>query len=123
MAADIAVIFVAIQHVAFFVLESILWGRPAANRIFRVDADTAAKAAVFARNQGVYNLFLVAGLAWALLHPDANASRQMGLFFTGCVVVAGVAGGLTANIRILFVQAVPGAVALALVWAREVPLR
>jgi len=37
------------------------------------------------------------------------------LFFLGCVIVAGVFGAATANRRILFVQALPAAIALALV--------
>ncbi|HUB09705.1 MAG TPA: DUF1304 family protein, partial [Myxococcales bacterium] len=37
-------------------------------------------------------------------------------FFLGCVLVAGLYGAATVNKRILFVQAVPAAVALALLW-------
>jgi len=38
-------------------------------------------------------------------------------FFLICVIAAGLFGGFTASRRILAVQALPGAVALALVWA------
>jgi putative membrane protein len=37
------------------------------------------------------------------------------LFFLGCVVIAGVFGAVTASKKILYVQALPGAAALALV--------
>jgi putative membrane protein len=37
------------------------------------------------------------------------------LFFLGCVTLAGVFGAVTANRKILWVQALPGAIALALV--------
>ena len=37
------------------------------------------------------------------------------LFFLGCVVVAGVYGAATVGKKILFVQAVPAALALAVV--------
>ena len=37
-------------------------------------------------------------------------------FFLGCVIVAGVVGSITASRAILFVQALPAAIALALVW-------
>ncbi len=43
------------------------------------------------------------------------AGTSVTIFFLGCVIVAGVFGALTANRRILWVQALPGAVALALV--------
>jgi putative membrane protein len=39
------------------------------------------------------------------------------MFFLVCVVVAGVFGGMTASRKILLVQALPGAVALALTLA------
>jgi putative membrane protein len=39
------------------------------------------------------------------------------VFFLGCVIVAGVFGAATASRKILWVQAVPGALALALVCA------
>ncbi len=108
---------VAALHVYFFVLESVLWGRPRINKVFGVSPEQAASAAVFAKNQGVYNLFLVAGLVWSFVHPDPAVARQLALFFGGCVVIAGVVGGLTANMRILFVQAVPALVGVALTLA------
>lgn len=37
------------------------------------------------------------------------------MFFLSCVVVAGLYGAATANRRILFAQALPGALALAAV--------
>lgn len=40
----------------------------------------------------------------------------MKLFFLSCVVIAGIFGGLTARRTILIVQALPGAITLALVW-------
>lgn len=114
IAAQVVVALVATLHVYFFVLESLLWGRTRTNKIFGVNAETAAVNATMAKNQGVYNLFLSAGLLWALAHPQPDAARQLSLFFCGCVVVAGVVGALTANKRILFVQALPAAVGIGL---------
>ena len=39
----------------------------------------------------------------------------MKVFFLGCVVVAGIFGGLTAKTTILFTQALPGLLALVCV--------
>ncbi|MSQ81433.1 MAG: DUF1304 domain-containing protein [Myxococcales bacterium] len=116
MSTGAAVVFglVAFIHGYFFVLESVLWGKPRTNKIFGVDAETAAKNAGFAKNQGVYNLFLVAGLVWALGHPEPSAATQLATFFGGCVVVAGVFGALTVNKRIFFVQALPALIGLGL---------
>ncbi|HYS12797.1 MAG TPA: DUF1304 domain-containing protein, partial [Burkholderiaceae bacterium] len=64
-------------------------------------------------NQGLYNGFLAAGLIWGL---SLGASGDpIKIFFLGCVIVAGVFGAFTANLKILWVQALPGAIALALV--------
>ena len=40
----------------------------------------------------------------------------MQVFFLSCVTVAGIYGGLTASRKILFIQALPGALGLAAVW-------
>ena len=67
---------------------------------------------------GIPRRWLAAGLLWALVHPDPQVGRQIAVFFAGCVSVAGVYGGVTANRKIFFVQAVPGVVTLgAVVWA------
>ena len=70
-----------------------------------------ASSAVLAMNQGLYNGFLAAGLAWGLI----AGRRDVKLFFLGCVIVAGVFGAVTAKPSILLTQALPGAVALLLV--------
>ena len=70
--------------------------------------------ATLAANQGLYNGFLVAGLVWGLLAADPTGF-QAKLFFLGCVIVAGVYGAATVSRRILVVQAVPAAVAMAAV--------
>jgi putative membrane protein len=72
-----------------------------------------------AKNQGLYNGFLAAGLVWGLLAGGGAFSIQV--FFLSWVVVAGVFGALTANRVILWAQALPGAVALALVLLARQP--
>jgi putative membrane protein len=101
---------VALLHVAFMALETLWWTKPAGRRVFGTTAEFAQASRVLAANQGLYNGFLAAGLAWGLwLGEDGRAIR---LFFLGCVVVAGVVGAATANRRILLVQALPAAVAI-----------
>ena len=43
------------------------------------------------------------------------AGRPVQLFFLGCVIVAGLYGAMSVGIKILFVQAVPAALAVAAV--------
>ena len=92
-----------------------LWTRPLGRRIFRLTPELAEATRGLAANQGLYNLFLSAGLAWSLF-AATEFVRPLQIFFLGCVLLAGVFGAFTVSIRILFVQAVPAAVALALIF-------
>ena len=115
LAADVLVAIVALLHVYFLVLEMFLWDKPMGLRTFRHSAEHAAASKVLAANQGLYNGFLAAGLLWGLSLGSAGTSVKV--FFLGCVIVAGVYGAATVGRKILFVQALPAAVALALVLA------
>ena len=111
--ADVAVGLVALLHLYFLVLEMFLWDRPFGMRTFGMSPEKAAATKSLAMNQGLYNGFLAAGLAWGLWLGAAGFAVKA--FFLGCVIVAGVFGALTASRKILWVQALPGAIALALV--------
>jgi putative membrane protein len=110
--ANVAVALVALLHFWFLVLEMFLWTTPFGMRTFGLSADEAARTSKLAANQGLYNGFLAAGLVWGLV---AGASGfPIRVFFLSCVIVAGVFGAFTAKRTILWVQALPGAIALAL---------
>lgn len=113
--ANIAVALVALLHLNFLMLEMFYWDKPLGRRIFGLKPDFARATKGLAANQGLYNGFLVAGLAWGLLQGAAGGPVKV--FFLGCVIVAGVFGALTVSRTILWVQALPGAIALALVLA------
>jgi putative membrane protein len=113
-AADVLVAVVALLHVGFLVLEMFLWTKPVGRRVFGLPADFMAASASLAANQGLYNGFLAAGLAWGLLLGPAGFGVKV--FFLSCVLVAGVFGAATAKRSILWIQAMPAAVALAAVW-------
>jgi putative membrane protein len=112
--ADIAVGSVALLHLCFLVLEMFLWDKPFGMRTFGMTAEKAAATKPLAMNQGLYNGFLAAGLAWGLLL--GSAGFELKVFFLAFVIVAGVFGAATASRKILWVQAVPAAVALGLVF-------
>ena len=82
-------------------------------RIFGLTQEKAHDSASLAANQGVYNLFVAAGLIWGIVSHDC--SFQIEVFFLGFVVIAGIVGAMTAKRSILFIQALPGAIALLLV--------
>ena len=114
---DVLIAFVAVQHAAFFALESLLWTKPQGRKVFNTTADEAQATAVLAKNQGVYNLFLAFGLAWSLFAHADSGRFQFQTLFLGFVVAAGIVGGATVSRRILLVQALPALITLALVLA------
>lgn len=108
------ILFIAVQHLGFLVLEMFLWTSPAGRRVFRTTESFARESRALAANQGLYNGFLAAGLLWSLWLGEGG--RVIALFFLLCVCVAGVFGGLTVSRRILFIQALPAALGLLLMW-------
>lgn len=117
MVAIMLAALVALLHVYILVLEMFCWTKPLGRKAFGLKADFAEQSKTLAANQGLYNGFLAAGLAWGLMLGAAGAGKPWLVFFLGCVVVAGVFGAATASRKILFVQALPGALALAAVLA------
>ncbi|MGW1718081.1 DUF1304 domain-containing protein [Streptomyces sp. NPDC002156] len=112
--ANVLVGLVAALHAYILVLEMFLWQRPPGRKFHGFDPEMALATAKMAANQGLYNGFLAAGLVWGLIAADPTGFRAQ-VFFLSCVIVAGVYGAATANRRILFAQALPGAIALAAV--------
>lgn len=111
--AQAMVALVAALHLYFLVLEMFFWTKPLGRRVFRLTPEFAEASKTLAANQGLYNGFLSAGLVWGLMQGAAGVPTQ--LFFLGCVVVAGVFGAATVGKKILYVQALPAALAAALV--------
>jgi putative membrane protein len=114
-AANFVIGLVALLHLWFLVLEMFLWDKPFGRRVFGSTPEFAAASKVLAANQGLYNGFLAAGLVWGLALGEAGLHVK--LFFIACVIVAGVFGAATASRNILFVQALPGIIALSLLLA------
>ena len=112
LAANTVVALIALLHVYILVLEMILWDKPAGLRAFGMKQDLATATRVLGANQGLYNGFLAAGLFWGLWLGDAGL--QVKVFFLLCVLAAGVFGAATSSRKILFIQAIPATIGLAL---------
>ncbi|MBK7549516.1 MAG: DUF1304 domain-containing protein [Rhodoferax sp.] len=113
IAANVVVALIGVLHVYILVLEMFLWDKPKGLKAFGQTPAQAAATKVLAANQGLYNGFLAAGLFWGLSLGAGGTGVRV--FFLGCVLVAGLYGAATANKRILFIQAIPAAIGLALV--------
>lgn len=110
--SQIIVTFIAVVHIYILWLEMFAW-LTRGPKVFRtIPPDLFEKTKVMAANQGLYNGFLSAGLIWSLLISDTTWSKNVAIFFLGCVLVAGIYGAMTASKRILLVQAVPAGLGL-----------
>ncbi|UZF94788.1 DUF1304 domain-containing protein [Bosea sp. NBC_00550] len=110
MIASVLIGLVTLIHIYIVVLEMWLWDTPRGHKAFGLTPEFAARSKVLAANQGLYNGFLVAGLAWGLWLGAAGFPIK--LFFLACVLVAGVFGAATASRKILYIQALPAALAI-----------
>lgn len=113
--------FGVLFHGAAFVLESLLWGRPATRRLLGVRGDDAVEATrLLAANQGVYNLVLAAitSAGFVLLIGDAGSVVGATLACAGgaAMTIAGVALLVTSHRawRAALLQAAPPALGCAL---------
>lgn len=112
LVTNVLVVLVAVLHLGFLVLEMFLWDHPFGRKIFKMTPEYSKASATLAANQGLYNGFLAAGRVWSLFAGVASIK----LFFLTCVVIAGVYGGFTAKRSILYMQALPGFLALVAVY-------
>lgn len=113
-AANIVIALVALLHIYFLVLEMFLWDKPPGLRAFGQTQEAATASKVLAANQGLYNGFLAAGLIWGLSLGSSGTGIKV--FFLSCVLIAGLYGAATASRKILFVQALPAAIGLILLF-------
>jgi putative membrane protein len=111
---NVLVGLVALIHAYILVLEMFLWNTPRGRAAFGTDPEFAEKSATLAANQGLYNGFLSAGLIWGLV-AGAPVGYPVKIFFLVCVIIAGLYGAATVSRRILLVQSLPAALALAAV--------
>jgi len=107
------VLIVAVLHGVFLVLEMFLWQHPLGLDVFSMSAEEAKTSAVLAKNQGLYNGFLMVGLLWALI----NNHYDVKVLFLIFVIIAGIYGALTVGTTVFFVQALPAIIALVItIW-------
>jgi putative membrane protein len=113
MLSTLALVFTALVgllHIYFMVLETFLWTKPQGLKTFKQTLADAEKSKVLAANQGVYNGVLGAFLIWSAILGE----RTTNLVLLTFVVIVGLYGGATVGRSIVFVQAVPAAIAIAL---------
>ncbi len=112
LVADIFIALVAFEHLYIVWLEMFAWTTKGRKTFKSFPAELFEKTKPMAANQGLYNGFLAAGLIWSLFITDPIWHRNTACFFPGCVIVAGIYGGVTVQKSIFFIQAFPAIIAL-----------
>jgi len=110
--ANILVAIVALLHIGFLALEMFFWDHPVGRKRFGLTPEFSKASKSLAANQGLYNGFLATGLVWGLVTGEAATK----IFFLVCVLIAGIYGAATAKRSILYIQALPGLLALIAVY-------
>lgn len=114
--ASVFVALIATLHFYFLVLEMFQWTSKRTRRAFGTTLEFAEATKVMAANQGLYNGFLAAGLAWALVRGLGGAGFEFALFFLLCILVAGLYGAVTVTKRIFYIQTIPAAAGILALW-------
>ncbi|WP_293937007.1 MULTISPECIES: DUF1304 domain-containing protein [unclassified Sphingobacterium] len=111
--ANVLTALVLLEHVYIVWMEMFAW-ETAGKRSFgkALPAELFKPTKGLAANQGLYNGFLVAGLAWSFFITDPVWSENVRLFFLGCVLVAGIFGAITSSKKIFIVQGLPALLAI-----------
>jgi putative membrane protein len=108
------IVFVIVFHLWAMVLEMFLWTKPLGRKTFGLSKEDAESSKTLAANQGLYNGFLAAGLVLSFLVQNPDTAFTLQVFFLSCVALAGLYGGVTAKMSILFMQGLPAMIALGL---------
>ena len=88
--SKLLIAFVAREHLYILWLEMFAWTTAGRKTFKSMSANMFEKTKSMAANQGLYNGFLAAGLIWSLIIQDEAWSKNVAMFFLGCVLIAGI---------------------------------
>ncbi len=106
----IALIVALHLYIAWF--EMFAWTTVGADVFSTFDPELFPDTVELAANQGVYNLFLAAGLIWSLVIGDPQWRFRIAMCFLGFVAVAGIAAAVTIEVSSGLPQLVPAVLAM-----------
>lgn len=111
---------VALQHYFIMFMEMFLWEKRGPLIFKNFDKKIFSETTAMAKNMGLYNGFLAVGLTLSLFVKDPLWSKNIALYFLGCVIVAGLYGSFTAERTIFLKQSLIAIVAvLLIVWTPQ----
>lgn len=116
--AKIVVFLIGLLHLYLCVFEMFMWearGPVVFPDLAKLSPDFFQITKTMAANQGLYNAILGVALILAALIKDGLWQRRISLYLLSGVFVAGVYGAYTVDLKILFAQAVPAVIGIALI--------
>jgi putative membrane protein len=111
----VLIALIMLEHCYILWFEMFAWTSRGPKVFKQLPKELFAPTKPLAANQGLYNGFLAAGLAWTFFITDTLWALRVATFFLGCVSVAGIYGAITADKKIFFVQALPALLTLLLI--------
>jgi len=114
--ATILIGLIAALHLCIAWFEMFAWTTLGPKVFASFPTELFEPTSVLMANQGLYNSFLAAGLIWSLFIKDREWRFKVAMCFLMFVAFAGIFGAATASALILFVQAVPAALAMIFAW-------
>lgn len=108
--------FIALEHFYIMIMEMFLWEKKGPSIFKQFNSNLFGQTTAMAKNMGIYNSFLAAGLTWSIFINDSVWSFNIAVFFLLCVIVAGIYGGFTAEKSIFFKQGVPSIIVLIIIF-------
>ncbi len=112
---QIIIALVAIIHIYILWLEMFAWTTRGKKTFKNFPEHLFEPTKALAANQGLYNGFLAAGLAWSLIIKNDLWSQNISIFFLGCVLVAAIYGTFTADKKIFWIQGLLPLIGLILI--------
>lgn len=108
----ILMIFIALEHFYFLILEMFLWTTSKGIKAFGLKSkEFAEDTKVLAANQGLYNGFLAAGLIYSLISDNTNVA----IFFLVCIIIVGIYGAYsTKKSKLFYIQSLPAIILVIL---------
>lgn len=109
---------VTFEHLYFMILEMFFWDKPKGLKTFGNTLEKAKSSKVLAKNQGLYNGFLAAGLIWSMVSKSNKVS--LAIFFLSCAILAGIYGAFTTKkIKLFYIQSIPAIIGLILIFINK----
>lgn len=107
------IVLIVLLHLYIAWFEIFAWTEVGPDVFSTFDPDLFPQTVELAANQGVYNLFLAAGLIWSLFITERPWQFRVAICFLAFVAVAGIAAAVTVEFSSGLPQLVPSVLAMA----------